>query len=138
VESDFNSNSSDSDVDSHPPKKKKKPNPAEAPRRNPPQAPRREVRVNSDGSQTTVIHLPHTLAEVEQEARGLVEDDVNQPDYSGLEVITGDVLFLTSDGKTLGEKKSAAVDTISTIASSFEHMRRVFANKRREVSSAVK
>lgn len=97
--------------------------------------PRREVRVNSDGSQTTVVHLSHTLAEVEQEARGLVEDTVNQPDYSGLEVITGDVLFLTSDGKTLGRKKTVTVGTISIIASCFKPMRRVSANKRQEVSS---
>jgi hypothetical protein len=134
VESDFNRDStseptseSDSDLESRLPKKRKK--------QNPPEAPRHEVRVNSGGSQTTVIHLPHPLAEVEQEARGLVEDTVNQPDYSGLEVITGDVLFLTLDGKTLGRKKTATVGTISIIASCFKQVRRVSANKRHEVSS---
>ena len=44
--------------------------------------------------------------------------------------MTGDVLFLTSDGYTLADKKTAIVDTISTIALSYQDMRRVFANKR--------
>ena len=43
--------------------------------------------------------------------------------------MTRDVLFLTSDGETLGDKKTAIVDTIPDINSSFEDMRRVFANK---------
>lgn len=95
----------------------------------------REIRTNSDGTKTTVIHIPYTLAEVVEEARGFVEDPKEQPDYSELEVLTGDVLFLTSDGQTLGDKRSAAVDSISAIASSFEDMRRVFANKRQRTVS---
>lgn len=72
--------------------------------------------MNSDGSQTTVIHLPHILAEVEEETRGFVEDPVQQPDYSGLDIISGEVLFITFSCKPLGEKKTAAVDTVSDIA----------------------
>ena len=85
-------------------------------KQNPPEAPCHEMRVSSGGSQTTVIHLPHTLAVVEQEARGLVHDTVDQPDYSGLNIISGKVLFVTFSCKTLGEKKTAAVDTVSDIA----------------------
>jgi hypothetical protein len=73
---------------------------------------------------------------VEEEARGLLKNTVNQPDHPGLESITGDVLFLTSDVKTLGRKKTATVGTISTIASCFKQVRRDSANKRQEVSSA--
>ncbi|KAH8084623.1 hypothetical protein HD553DRAFT_342113 [Filobasidium floriforme] len=92
--------------------------------------PRREVRIASDGvTTTTVIHLPYTLAEIEQDANGFEDETTEQPDYSELEPIDGDVLFLTSDGKTLGDKRSAKVDT-TKIASGFEDMRRVFANKR--------
>lgn len=96
--------------------------------------PRREVRIASDGvTTTTVIHLPYTLAEIEQDANGFEDETTEQPDYSELEPIDGDVLFLTSDGKTLGDKRSAKVDT-TKIASGFEDMRRVFANKRQRVS----
>lgn len=48
--------------------------------------------------------------------RGFVEDPVDQPDYSGLDIISSKVLFVTFSCKTLGKTKTAAVDTVSDIA----------------------
>lgn len=60
-----------------------------------------------------------------------------QPNYSRLDIMTGNVLFLTSNGKTLRNKKTGIVNTNFTINSSFEDTSRLLQTKGKRGRAAV-
>jgi hypothetical protein len=100
----------------------------------------RVVRRNKDGSKYIIessythVKVPYTLDEIDDHAKALGLEPVEQPDYSSLVLIQGNVLITTSDGYTLCNKRSAEVVDIHTISNAFEDLRETWVHKREEVS----
>ena len=80
------------------------------------------------------VELPYTLDEIDEQAKSLGLDPVEQPDHSSLPQIPGDVLVTASDGHALFDKNSEEFADIHAISDAFKDLRETWARKREEAS----